>query len=105
MGLPPSALWEFSPDDLDLLIASREIQADTGSYGESISEATSEAANPNNYAGGIRYSAEGPFTNYAARTAEDAKEKWRTENPGVSMAGLNWVVRRHEYTPMTEAPN
>lgn len=104
MGVPLSALDEWDARDIDLALAELAIEADTGRYGESLSEAMSPGADPTNYESGWGYRVVGPFTNFAERLVGEAQDQFRKALPeGAHMpAGLSWRVERYEYTPVAE---
>lgn len=102
MGVPPAVLWSWGEDQVELLLASAEVDAEYGQYGELLSEAMSEDANPNNYESGIRYVADGPHINYAAKAVGDAQDAFYKEHD-ISRHGHVWGVKRVEML-LTEAP-
>ena len=101
MGVQPAELWSWPDEQVDWLLASVAVESEYGAYGEVLADAINEKANPNNYEGGYRYVPEGPFINWAEKTAEDAKDVFLKENPNVSRAGLVWTVKRVDY-PTTD---
>ena len=89
---------EFDDWQRALLIASLEIQDDTGRYGESLPEAFSPDADPNNPDGAYRFTADGPFRNQAEKAVLDAQDAFRKQLPdgdaGHAMNGLHWTARK-----------
>lgn len=77
------------------LLASRQLEDDTGQYGESISEAIDPKASPY-YHGpdAIRFEAVGPTVNQAARVVDEAQEARKKQYPDAPTAGHMWGVRR-----------
>lgn len=103
MGLPVDALAEWPTRSLDLALAEVALEADTGRYGESLSEATAPGADASDYTTGYRYVPKGPFTNQAEKVAREAEEQWRkTAGKDVSMAGMFWTVEKETYTPVVD---
>ncbi|HEU5223432.1 MAG TPA: hypothetical protein VFU07_07100 [Candidatus Lumbricidophila sp.] len=96
LGIPHSQLSAWPVQDVDLALAAVALEADTGNYGELLSEATDPRADPNDYTpGGWRYVAHGPFTNWAEKAAKTAEAQWRKQagdNP--DMAGMFWTVEK-----------
>ena len=96
MGVTPAELWSWDPEQVDLLLASSEVEAEYGQYGELLSEAMSEDANPNNYESGIRYVAVGPKVNYAAKAVGEAQDAFYKEHD-MPRHGHMWGVERRDY--------
>lgn len=86
------------------MLAEVAIEADTGRYGESLTEATSQEAAPDNYSSGWGYRVHGPFTNQAERLVGQARDEYRKNLPeGEHMPeGLFWTVTKETYTPVSE---
>ena len=86
---------EWDEEQLDLIAAQQIIQANTGSNGEWLPEATNDdLADPNAYSG-LRYYAEGPITNWAEKARLDAVDAWRkSEGKEANANGKFWAVRK-----------
>jgi len=86
------------------MLAEVALEADTGRYGESLTEAMDPGADPSDYSSGFVYVAHGPRTNWAERAAAEAEEEYRRNLPeGERMpAGLSWTVTKQTYTPVPE---
>lgn len=81
-------------DQRDLMIALARVERNTGRYGEWLPDATGEGADPNNYDDPLRYVADGPFTNWAEKTAEDAEQAYRkAAGENANLHGMFWTVR------------
>ena len=100
--MPVSQLAAWDPRDVDFALAELAIEADTGRYGESLTEATNPGADPSDYSVGFRFRAHGPNTNWAERAAKDAEEAYRKSLPeGATMpAGLFWTVSKETFDPV-----
>lgn len=91
---------EFDAEQLEWLEALAELEADTGQYGEWISEAASDDADPNNPRRKFRYEAGAadapnlPIINWAERTATLAQERFYKKYPDENRAGHMWIVRK-----------
>lgn len=86
---------EWTSEQRAWLLASHEIDIDTGSYGERLSEATDRKASPY-YHGedAIRFEAVGPTVNQAARVVEEAQKAREKSYPDASTAGHMWGVKK-----------
>lgn len=95
MGIPYSRMVaEFPEEDVDLLIALQRWENDRGQYGESLSEATSDAADPNGD-GLVRYHAK-----YRVNHAQAAVQRRQDElKDDPDTFGRVWYVERKEYAP------
>ena len=84
---------EWTPYERMLLLASREVDAFTGRYGEWLPDATSPKASPY-YQGEdkITFVPDGPYINYAERVVEDAQSDFRKQNPDRNMNGMFWMA-------------
>lgn len=104
MGLPVSALSSWSTSDIDLALAEIAIQADTGRFGESLSEAMNPGADPTVYSVGYRYVAQPPITNWAERAHAEAEEDFRKSlgKDAKMPAGLVFPIVKQEFTPIAE---
>ena len=70
----------------------------TGPNGEWMPDATSDLADPNDYASGYRYVATGPFTNWAERAKQDAIDAWKKDaGDDANMNGMYFGVERVDY--------
>lgn len=94
---------EYSEEDLVMLAAWRELDAETGSYGENLLEAFSPESDPNNpkathkYVAGETVAGEQvPLVNYAEKALLDARDRYSKKYPNVSTNGHHWPVQRVE---------
>lgn len=96
---------EYSLDDVALLAAQAEWEADLGPHGQPMSEATDGLADPNLRGKGWRY--EGYSTiDYAAEELRLAPERFRREWPDdKSIENRVWGVRKVMKTPIVEERN
>lgn len=81
---------EFSSDDLRLLLASGLVEADVGSHGVSMTEAT---AKENQFA----FTAE-PVIDFAAKAIGDASDTRRKQFPDEPHHGVTWRVKKKSKT-------
>jgi hypothetical protein len=89
---------EFSDYDLDLMLASLAFEGSIGSHGHLLSEAMSPEADPTNYDSTLRFSARGPFFDFAKKAEQDDIDRYKSEFPEGSPPNLNgayWVVEKH----------
>lgn len=88
---------EFNDQQRALLVAYERAEADRGSHGHPMSEATSPDADPAK-AGGWRYEAnEKPKMDFAARALADRQDAFYKSRPaGESRTGHLWYVQRVE---------
>lgn len=85
---------EFDRDQLALLLAHQRAEADRGSHGQPMSEATNPLADPA-VEGGWRYVAnKKPRMDWAAKAREDAKDAFYAQHPDANRNGHLWYVRR-----------
>lgn len=87
---------EWDTEQVDLLLALELFKRDLGPNGELMSEATSEAADPNNYRDPLRYVSHGPFTNWAEKAKQDAIDAFKKDSPDANMNGMYWTVEKQE---------
>lgn len=91
---------EFDRDQVDLLLAWRWWQKDTGPHGHRLSETTSDAADPSG-SGSLRFTAQGPFWDHAEKARLDAIDNYRKQFPKddpPNLHGAYWRVERHDYS-------
>lgn len=90
---------EFDDEQRAWLLAFQRHDADVGSHGELLSEATSERAEPNYYGeGSIRYVANGPFTNQAEKAFRDAQDAYKRDaGENANLNGMFWTVEKKTY--------
>lgn len=94
LGISHAEFMGWPHDQRDLMIALARVERNTGRYGEWLPDATSPGADPNDYDNPLRYVADGPFTNWAAKTAEDAEQAYRkSAGDGANTHGMFWTVR------------
>jgi hypothetical protein len=92
---------EFSIDDVALLTAQTELEADRGPHGQPMSEATSGLADPNLRDRGYRYEAVSTI-DYAAMEMARAQERLQKEYPDdPTLPHRVWMVQKVEKTPMS----
>jgi hypothetical protein len=85
---------EFSDDDVALLLAHMANARDTGRYGESLSEATSDLTDPMIYGDtAVRYVA-GHHVNHAEAAVEQYREEHKDDLP----KGAAFFVERVDYS-------
>ncbi|WP_347975657.1 hypothetical protein [Microbacterium sp. ProA8] len=88
---------EWDEDQLDLVIAEQMVRNLTGPNGEWMPEATSDAADPMKYSG-MRYVANGPFTNWAEKERLDALDAHRKAmGEGANLNGVYFTADKFEY--------
>ena len=76
-----------------MMIALGRVDRLTGRYGEWLPDATSPGADPNDYDNPLRYVAQGPFTNWAEKAAQDAQDAHRkAAGENANMNGMFWTV-------------
>lgn len=102
MGIAPKRLWAMGADQIDLLIASDEIERDVGHHGQPMSEATSDEADPNNYEGAYRYVAH-PVVDWAERAIKDARKTLQSTIPDEDLSDTVFVVERIDNESPAEA--
>ncbi|TFD27524.1 hypothetical protein [Cryobacterium cryoconiti] len=89
---------EFDDEQRELLLASAEFEASIDSNGHFLAETMSPEADPMNYKSTLRFTAAGPFFNYAEKARLDDVDRYRAEFPKDSPPNLNgayWVVEKH----------
>jgi hypothetical protein len=79
---------EFTPTEVELLLAHLEVQADIGWHGIPMSEAT-DLNNQFAYRGN-----ESPRMDWAAKAIGDASDAYYASNPGMSRNGHQWYARK-----------
>jgi len=90
---------EWDTEQLNLLLAAEHLARDVGQHGQLMSESTAPDADPNNYTGGYRYHADGPFTDWAEKAKQDAIDEWKkSAGDDPNMNGMFWGVRRVDDT-------
>lgn len=84
--------WPF--DQRALMIALSRVERNTGRYGQWLPDAVSDKADPNNYESPFRYITEGPFTDWAEKTVQDAEQAWKkAAGEKANTHGMFWTVR------------
>jgi len=89
---------EFDDEQRELLLASAAFEASIGTNGHLNAEAMSPEASPTNYDSSLRFSANGPFWDYAEKARLDDIDRYRAEFPKDSPPNLNgafWTVEKH----------
>ena len=90
---------EFDCEQVDLLLALEALSQDIGQHGQLLSESTSGKADPNNYDGGYRFAARGPFTDWAEKAKQDAIAAYReAAGESANLNGMFWNVEKVEDT-------
>jgi hypothetical protein len=85
---------EWSRPQLDMMLAYEQVQADLGSHGHSMAEATDARANPS-VAGGWHYEANSiPKKDYASMAIERAKDAYYSRYKDVDRSGDIWYAKR-----------
>lgn len=93
---------EWTPDDTALLIAQMEFEADTGSHGQPMSEATNPLADPNKRGQGWQYEAYN-VQDFAAEEVARASKRLKAEYPDdPTVDSRVWGVRKVMKTPIEE---
>jgi hypothetical protein len=91
---------EFDPEQREWFRALSELESDTGQYGEWISEATSDDADPNNrerkfhYVAGAADAPNLPIINWAEHAALAAQDRYYKKYPDADRNGHMWIVRK-----------
>ena len=91
---------EFDVEQREWLSALAELEADTGQYGEWISEAASDDADPNNKDRKYRYEAGAadapnlPIINWAEYAVQRAQKRYYDKYPDADRTGHMWIVRK-----------
>jgi hypothetical protein len=88
---------EWDDEQVDLVIAEQVVRNLTGPNGEWMPEATSDAADPMAYSG-MRYVANGPFTNWAEKERLDALDAHRKQmGENANLNGVYFTADKFEY--------
>jgi hypothetical protein len=88
---------EWDDEQLDLVMAEQMVRNLTGPNGEWMPEATSDDADPMSYSG-MRYVANGPFTNWAEKERLDALDAHRKAmGEGANLNGVYFTADKFEY--------
>lgn len=88
----------WDDEQIALLLAEDQIRKLTGPNGEWMPDATSEGADPNEYASGFRYAPTGPHTNWAEKMRLDSLDALRKSlGEDANMNGVYFGVERVEY--------
>ncbi|MGY2747205.1 hypothetical protein [Arthrobacter sp. UYCu723] len=91
---------EFDVEQREWLSALAELDSDTGQYGEWISEAASDDADPNSkkrrfhYEAGAADAPNLPIINWAEHAVERAQKRYYDKYPDADRAGHMWIVRK-----------
>lgn len=89
---------EWDAEQVDWLLALKDLEAETGEYGEVLADAINDAADPQNLASGYQYVPVGPKTNWAVKAVQDAQDAFYKDND-VSRNGHVWSVKRIDFDP------
>lgn len=95
MGVAPATLWSWGGEQVDLLLASAQIERERGSMGEDLADAMADDGDPNNYSGRFYWKPIGPKINWAEKIVGDAQEAFY-KGSEMSRAGHVWGVERVE---------
>lgn len=107
MRIAPRTLWGFVPsagesqfdsEQVDWLLASTQLDAEYGEYGELLSEAMSDDADPKNYESGYQYVPVGPKTNWAVKAIQDAQDVLYKDDK-TNRNGHVWSVKKITFDP------
>lgn len=74
---------EWDEDQVDLLLAEEIVRRNTGDLGEWLPDATSDDADPMTYSG-LRYTIDGPHTNWAQKEHMDAMQALKKSDANVN---------------------
>lgn len=89
---------EWDDEQRDLVLAYAIVQANTGTQGEWLPDATSDGADPNNYDVPYRYVTKGPFTNWAEKDRLDAIDAFKkAAGENANLNGMYWAVEKREF--------
>ncbi len=89
---------EWDDEQRDLVLAYAIVQANTGTQGEWLPDATSDGADPNNYVVPYRYVTKGPFTNWAEKDRLDAIDAFKkAAGENANLNGMYWAVEKREF--------
>lgn len=105
--MAPRTLWgfvpsdgesEFDPEQVDWLLASSQLDAEYGEYGEVLADAINDAADPQNLGSGYQYVPVGPKINWAVKAVADAQDA-AYKDKDVNRNGHVWSVKRIDFDP------
>lgn len=85
---------EFDAEQLAWLLASDQLESDTGRLGESLTEAMSPDGDPNNWNRKYHYEVSGPTVNWAEYAMARAQQAFYKQYPEGSRDGHHWRVRK-----------
>jgi hypothetical protein len=85
---------EWDPQQVALLLAAQELQADIGPHGHPLAETMSPLADPNRRAEGYHYEVPPPAVDYAARAIADAQDAYTQQYPDANMNGFMWGAKK-----------
>lgn len=85
---------EWSPGDVDLMLAAAAADRETGPHGHPLWESTSDEASPTNYSSTLRYVAGPILTDWAEKARRDAEDKFRKQFPNESLNGRIFTVKK-----------
>jgi hypothetical protein len=107
MRVAPRTLWgfvpqpgesEFDTEQVDWLLASTQLDAEYGEYGELLSEAMNDDADPAVLTSGYQYVPVGPKTNWAVKAVQDAQDAFYKDSD-VSRNGHVWSAKLIRFDP------
>lgn len=86
---------EFTPEQVDLLLASDLLEADTGPHGFLLSESTSPDADPANDNAKFRFVGKrAPMVDYAEKARLDAADAFKAKYKDANLNGLIFRVEK-----------
>jgi hypothetical protein len=84
---------EFDTEQVAWLLASDRLESDTGRLGESLSDAMSPDADPNNWDRKFDIEVSGPTFNWVEYTLGRAQDAFYKQYPDAPRHGHNWKAR------------
>jgi hypothetical protein len=85
---------EWDPQQVALLLAAQELQADIGPHGHPLAEAMSPDGDPANPRRKYHYEVPLPAVDFAAKALADAQDARRQQYPDATENGLMWGVKK-----------
>jgi hypothetical protein len=85
---------EWDSEQVTLLLAARELQADIGAHGHPLTEAMSPDGDPANPRRKYHYEVPLPAVDFAAKALADAQDARRQQYPDATENGLMWGVKK-----------
>lgn len=89
---------EWDDDQRELIAAEQIVRANTGTNGEWLPDAMSDAADPMAYSG-FRYAGEGPFTNWYEKAKLDRMDEYKKQaGEKVNMNGVYFTAKEVRFS-------